>query len=100
MKIFEFNPEVGIRGDMLRSVKRATWVAGRMNDYDGHAPFGFGPDAEVTVHHDAGIGIGEDERSYRHPSEWICFCLGQWDAGDGDIRWEWIILPPKNEVKR
>lgn len=99
MKVFKFDPATGRRGEKIADWKRASWTDSRWNEYDGHAPVGFGRGSEVTVHHNAGIGLGDDERSYRHPDEWICFCLGCWrvgvhDDGTPDEHWEWIVLPP------
>ncbi len=100
MKIFKFDPETGRRGAHVADWKRASWTAARWNAYDGHEPVGFGRDAEVTVHHDAGITSrdGSEDISYRTREYWICFCLGCWRVGhdeNGPVEhWEWIVLPP------
>jgi hypothetical protein len=99
MKLFKFDPKTGFRGDLIDHVKRASWTDAYWREYDGAKPIGFGRGAEARVHHDAGIGFGDDEVSYRHPTEWVCFCLGCWrvgvhDDGTPDEHWEWIILPP------
>lgn len=101
MKVFKFDPATGRRGEQIADWRRASWTDARWNEYDGHAPVGFGRDAEVTVHHNAGItdATGANDISYRRPTEWICFCLGCWrvgvhDDGTPDEHWEWIVLPP------
>lgn len=100
MKVFEFDPRTGRRGAEIANWRIASWTDSRWNEYDGHEPAGFGRDADVTVHHNAGIGIGDGERSYRHPTKWICFSLGCWhmgidDAGERIERWQWVVLPPE-----
>ena len=94
MKIFRFDPVTGTRGELLTNWQRASWTDSRWNEYDGHAPVGFGSDADVTVHHNAGIGLGDDEMSYRHATEWLCFCLGCWNCGPDTDTWTWVVLPP------
>ena len=97
MKVFRFDPATGTRGQQIDTRKRIDWT----NEYlpVDFEPRGFTGDCEVTVHRDAGIGMGEDELSYRHATEWTCFCLGEWHVGvydDGrpDMRWTWVIIPP------
>ena len=99
MKVFKFDPETGTRGAQIDTLRRASWTDSRWNEYPGAKPVGFGSDAEVTVHHNAGTGLIGDEVSYRHPTEWTCFCLGCWhvgvnDDGSPDENWTWIVLPP------
>lgn len=100
MKVFEFDPVTGRRGAQIDNVRRAAWTDSRWNEYDGHAPVGFGADADVTVHHNAGItsADGSEEISYRR-DRWVCFSLGCWHMGVQDDgrpleQWVWVILPP------
>ena len=95
MKIFKFDPATGGRGEQIGQTARASWAAGYWQGYTGQAPVGFGADAEVTVHQDAGVTdrAGKDV-SYRHPTEWICFCLGCWQVSADEDHWEWIVLAP------
>ena len=99
MKVFKFDPATGRRGKLMWQAPRASWAASRWQGYTGHAPVGFGADAEVTVHRDSGViapsGNGQDV-SYRHPTEWICYCLGCWHVGPDQEHWEWVVLPPAN----
>ena len=95
MKIFEFDPATGRRGVLMWDVSRASWASSYWQGYTGHAPVGFGADAEVTVHQDAGVTDSEGrDVTYRHPTEWICFCLGCWHVGPDEEHWEWVVLPP------
>lgn len=103
MKVFRFDPETGTRERKeFANWRRASWTDARWNEYPYAKPQGFGSGSEVTVHRNAGIGLGDDERSYRHPTDWICFCLGCWRVGVNDDgspieHWEWIVLPPVTE---
>jgi hypothetical protein len=95
VKVFKFDPITGRRGELIEHVKRASWAAGFDKAHAGQEFVGFGADSEVCVHVDAGIGIGEDEQSYRR-DEWVCFCLGCWQTGTpGEEHWEWVVLAPK-----
>jgi hypothetical protein len=97
VKVFKFDPATGRRGEQIDTRKCIDWTSEYLPvDFE---PRGFGTDAEVTVHHDAGVGIGEDSYSYRYPDTWICFCSGEWhmgvnDDGTPERRWVWTILPP------
>jgi hypothetical protein len=104
MKVFRFDPATGVRGERVPDRPRASWASGYYQGYAGAKPTGFSHDSEVTVHCDAGVTShdGSEDISYRHPTEWICFCLGCWHCGvneDGttDEHWEWVVLPPMTE---
>ena len=116
MKIFKFNPKTGTRGEQIDDVKRAGWTwqsvdyqvkNGMIEPIDCVIP-------EVshekwTLHVDAGAThFNKDEERLVDESylrdEWICFCLGEYRAGQGQYRekhgtWEWVILPPKSAIK-
>ena len=94
MKLFDFDPKTGRRGELVGTAKRIDWTSEYLPG--APEPVGFGSDAEVTVHRDAGIGIGEDEHSYRHPTEWRAMCMGNWHMGGDVYRWTWVVLPPLN----
>lgn len=96
MKVFKFDPITGTRGEQVDTARRASWASSRMSNYEGAEPRGFGRDAEVTVHCDAGItdATGATDISYRHATEWRCFCLGCWHVGEGQDHWEWVVIPP------
>ena len=96
MKIFKFDPDTGRRGDLIREAPRASWAAAYWQGYTGHVPVGFGSDAQVTVHQDSGVTDSEGDVSYRHPTEWTCYCLGCWHVGPDEQDWEWVVLPPAN----
>lgn len=104
MQIFRFDPTTGRRGEKIDDRPRASWTSEYFIGYAGAKPAGFSLDSEVTVHHNAGVmnHDGSEDISYRHPTEWICFCLGCWHVGvneDGSPLeyWEWIVLPPMTE---
>jgi len=106
MKVFKFDPETGMRGELLKNVKRASWASEHDTCYTGAKPVGFGIDAEATVHRDAGIteysAAGACDLSYREWGTWVCFCLGCWhmgvkDDGSRDERWQWVILAPRED---
>lgn len=99
MKVFTFDPATGTRGKQIDTAKRIDWTSEYLEvDF---APTGFSDNASVTVHRDAGIGLGDDELSYRHPTEWVCFCHGEFhsgvnDDGSSQYTWDWTVLPPLN----
>lgn len=97
MKVFRFDPKTGRRGEQIDTRRRASWTDSRWNEYPYANPVGFGRDAEVTVHRNAGTGLIGDEISYRHATEWTCFCLGCWNCGPGTDTWTWVVLPPLTE---
>lgn len=97
MKIFKFDPDTGRRGEEIGTKARIDWTSEFLPV--AFKPLGFGLRAVVTVHRDAGIGMGEDELSYRHPTDWTCFCSGEFHTGaneDGspEYEWMWTVLPP------
>lgn len=98
MKVFEFDPVTGRRGAQIDNVRRAAWTSEYDADYAGATPVGFGKDADVTVHRDAGItsADGATDISYKR-DRWITFCLGCWHMGPGEDRWQWIVLAPRAE---
>lgn len=94
MKIFAFNPYTGRRGELLEHTGVANWTgcslnyavdAGQFEPIPHHEPVGFGRDADVTVHVDAGReywkGSENISGSYQRADEWVCFCLGNFRAG-------------------
>jgi hypothetical protein len=100
VKIFEYDPATGKRGKLLGHGKIASWCgesmkyaigAGHVDPIDYAEPVFWGKDADVTVHVDAGRG----EKSYKHPSKWICFCIGNWRNGTEEGVWTWAVIPPK-----
>ena len=108
MKVFEFDPTTGKRGDCIDNVKVIEWTAESVefavnNDkidpiecvmpVDNHR-------TEHTLHIDAGIGIGSTHKSYRHATEWRTFCMGESMVGHGKGVWCWIVLPPTDLIKR
>lgn len=107
MKIFAFDPITGTRGKLLADgMKLASWTAQSL-DYLVEAgkvyPLSYKmpkkrKDVRHTVHVDAGIYKDGEEVSYRCES-WVCFCLGEWKAGESTPTWEWVILPPKSAVQ-
>lgn len=108
MKIFHFDPTTGKRGDFIEATERASWTGqgveyqvkhGIIEPIEYHKPIGFGRNAEVTVHVDAGRGFIGEEVSYVQPDKWICFCLGAFNPGQGQDTWVWVVLPPQTEIK-
>lgn len=100
MKIFEFNPTTGRRGDIIDQRRIPEWHdqsvryqvgAGLIAPIEFAEPVGFGRDAEVTVHVDA----GRRETSYRMADQWICFCSGH--RSDG--LWIWAVIPPTSAIQ-
>ena len=93
MKVFKFNPKTGRRGESLYGARLATWTDAYDSTYSGPEPDGFGNNADVHVHKDAGVSDREmNDISYRHDTDWVCFCFGQIVNGP----WEWVIIPPKD----
>ncbi len=108
MKIFEFDPQTGKRGKLIGSARRGNYtdqsvayqVREGMIEPIAHAqPRGFGKNANVTVHVDAGREFPVNQfNSYRR-DQWICYSYGAWMAGPDQQIWEWVILPPSDLVK-
>ena len=103
MKVFEFNPATGRIGDFIEHRKVAGWGDCSLEFLARNGktvppyilPYREG--AEFTCHVDGGIekvtADGIEFVSYRHPTKWIAFCTGQWQAGEGEMIWDWWILP-------
>jgi len=108
MKVFTYDPTTGRRGKQVDDVRIASWCStgveyatenGMIEPIDFVSPVGFGSNSEVTVHIDAGITDDKyNDVSYRHETEWRCFCLGEWVAGTGPGEWQWAILPPSSLI--
>lgn len=105
MKIFSYDPKTGKRGNLIDDLERASYSScsvnhlirkGLMKDM-GWITGDFGPDAEVTIHEDAGVGFGDKTVSYRR-EEWVCFCIGFWRTGSQET-WQWIVLPPTSALE-
>ena len=104
MKIFEFDPTTGRRGELIETAKCMSWTdcsvefavnANSIEAIDYVAPAAR-PDAEHTVHVDAGsTDRNGNDVSYRHPTEWRTFCYG---CTAHDHVWCWVILPPTNAI--
>jgi len=101
MKIFEFDPKTGKRGDYIESRRPHTYAGqfvsfqvseGLIEPIQFRTPK-WGPKDDVGVHVDA----GRMEESYQFEDRWVCFCLGQ---RPHDEKWEWVVLPPRNAIKR
>lgn len=102
MKIYSFNPETGRRSvQPIDARQLASYTDSYHPEYRGLAidlnpkvvgdERGFGFDAEVTIHKDA----GRLDESYQS-DQWICFCLGSWRAGpEAKPFWNWVVLPPR-----
>lgn len=108
MRIFYWNPKTGRYGEEIEQRPLASWTdqslehatrEGLVAPIVYAAPAGFSAKSNVTVHLDAGRTTADGDGSYRHATEWCCFCLGEWNAGE-DSAWEWVILPPANLVRR
>ena len=109
MKIFHFDPTTGRRGEFIEHVRRMSWAStgvayatenGDIAPIEYVEPVGFGGNAEVTIHTDAGLTDNQgNDISYRHDTEWHCFCQGEMVCGT-DTYWDWVILPPSNLVHK
>lgn len=107
MKVYRFNPDTGSRDrHPIDNVQLASWAGQSVEwqvDHEIIEPISyvapqFGGRTEVTVHVDAGItGKDGEDISYRHDTEWRCFCLGQFDHNHC---WDWVVLPPSSAVRR
>lgn len=109
MKVFEFDPTTGRRGELLDQRKRAGWGDCSIKfavDQGVIEPIEFVEptwnNCDITCHVDAGVEIwrGADceFKSYRHPTKWLCFCTGQYTSGYDKGMWVWWILPPGSAV--
>lgn len=108
MKIFEFNPHTGRRGEQISAKSRASWTSCSWKyacrtrqveilKHEVKMPKAFGQD--WTWHLDAGINGPKFEAiSYRHETKWICFCLGKFTVGS-DSTWQWVVLAPNSVTK-
>ena len=108
MKIFDFDPTTGKRGEQIDNVRIASWTAQSVKwqvDHGTLCPIEFVQPADdathkYTVHIDAGFtnkyGVHE---TYRKRDKWIMFCLGEWMTGEPHGIWEWIILPPSKLIE-
>lgn len=105
MKVFEFDPTTGRRGEFIENRKRAGWgdccltyaiKKGLVEPVEFVTPTW--NNCDITVHVDGGVEIwtGADceFKSYRHPTKWVCFCTGQYQSGLDKGVWDWWILPP------
>lgn len=110
MKVFEFNPETGRRGEQIGNSKRINWTGcgidylannGYVEKINYRKPSDTATE-EWTCHEDAGKTIvgknGLEDVSYLS-DKWICFCSGKYEVGHGKEVWEWVILPPKDLIK-
>ena len=100
MKIFEFDPKTGRRGDYIETRRPYTYggqsVAyqvgeGLIEPIQYREPK-FGKDADVTVRVDA----GRMNESYQFEDRWVCFCLGQ---RPHDGMWEWSVVVPRSAIQ-
>lgn len=101
MKIFKFNPITGKRGEQIGNRKIAEWTSFGI-DYGTKngkiEPIAYSkPRDSRTQEWTAHVDAGEGDDSYL-ADEWICFCLGEWRAGEEAGVWTWAILPPKDAV--
>jgi len=105
MKVFEFDPATGRRGEFIEHKKRAGWSDcgltyaienGLVEPVEFVTPV-WG-NCDVTVHVDGGVEVWTGAEckfvSYRHPTKWVCFCIGQYTSGLDEGTWDWWILPP------
>ena len=108
MKMFEFDPTTGRRGELLDNVKLISWTDASV-DYavkNGTLmPIDYSkPGSTKTSQHTAHIDAGYTNRhgvhcSYRQRDKWVTFCMGEMISGFGAGIWEWIILPPANLIE-
>lgn len=105
MKVFNFDPITGKRGELIDNRKIITWT-GQGVEYQVKNNIiepiecvlpKSNDSTNYTLHVDAGIGLIGDEVSYRDKNEFRAFCFGQ------DLAtkvWEWVVLPPSNLIHR
>ena len=86
MKVFEFNPETGARGSLIREIPRPDAVSNRS-----------GKKCALPKMIDANWMVADELKdrnnrpiTFDRP---VCFCLGQWTAGE-DTAWEWVAYLP------
>ena len=87
MKVFEYNPFTGVKGALIAEIARPDALSNR---YQATCVLpNFTPDqswiiaTEATDHKNNPI-------KFDRP---VCFCLGQWTAGE-DTAWQWVVLLP------
>ena len=86
MKIFEFDPETGMKGNVIHQVPipviRAHATKAQSPD---HVEMAFPKDDAVwsTLKNASYHGL-----SYRRRTQWICFCTGKKEG-----KWFWYVLP-------
>lgn len=108
MKVFEFNPTTGKRGEQIDNIKRASWTGCSLShaistgymlaidSVDVTLPKRSGQ--SWTAHVDAGASDAQGEHVSYLRDDWICFCLGEFRTGPESGVWEWVVLPPKQDL--
>ena len=108
MKIFKFDPISGKRGEQIDNARRGNYTDqsvsyqvehGLIEPVEHAAPCGFGSNANVTVHVDAGREYPACTFNSYQTDEWICYCLGDWGSKELQA-WEWVVLPPAALIKK
>lgn len=109
MKIWELNPVTGKRSELLNDRSYCvSWTSCSYNyavkqrliePIEGFKIPKGNQTHRVTLHIDAGIRDRGVNKSLLHETKWVIFCQGLMSCGE-DSFWEWIILPPKNLIKK
>ena len=100
MKVFKYDVSRSARGELVADIPRphsaGATVEGVVN-LPRHNP----ATTSWRVIRDAGYNDSRPNLSYPFP---VCFCTGEWFAGDRNARgsqgiWEWLILLPPTPTK-
>ena len=106
MKVFEFDPKTGRRGEQIDIRPLAGWadcslefLASKGETVPACVVPNL-PKANWCTHIDAGRETyskadGITFVSYKHDTKWLCFCIGQLTCGLDEGYWEWWIIPSK-----
>ena len=87
MKVFEFDPSTGKRGDQIADIQRPDFL--RNTGMAKCALPRAARDTQWAVATEA-FGRNNERIEFDRP---VCFCLGQWTAGT-DTTWQWYALLP------
>lgn len=86
MKVFEFDPATGKRGDLIGNVR----VFGTANPTMAKCSLPRRPGADWSVATKL-FGRNNDEIKFDRP---VCLCIGQFTAGT-DTSWQWVAYLPQ-----
>lgn len=90
MKVFAFNPDTGVKGELLCEIGLAHAVSNPERQSCQLPPVQEGVEWAVATR---ASDINDKPIQFNQP---VCFCLGKWWAGT-DGFWHWIVLLPPDD---